>query len=118
MAAAAAVIISISAGAVDAQKALKFGSVFRPGLPSGDAVVSMVDHVKEVSGGKLLIEPHFRGSLCSEQKCGEQANQGLLQLWTSSTANFGNFAPTLTIFDLPFLFANCVWYCVLHSSAR
>ncbi len=104
MGVAAAVMVSVVAGAADAQKALKFGSVFRPGLPSGDAVIAMEKHVNKISDGKLIIEPHFRGSLCSEQKCGEQANQGLLQLWTSSTANFGNFAPTLTIFDLPFLF--------------
>ena len=36
-----------------------------------------------ISGGKLKIEPHYRGSLCGEQKCGEQANQGLMALWTS-----------------------------------
>lgn len=107
MAAAVAAIMSIGAGAADAQKVLKMGTVFRPGLPSGDAVEDgLKPKLAEVSGGKLTLNPQYRGSICGEQKCGEQANQGLLAIWTSSTANFGNFAPSLTIFDLPFLFAN------------
>jgi TRAP-type C4-dicarboxylate transport system substrate-binding protein len=107
MAATVAAIMSIGAGAADAQKVLKFGSVFRPGIPSGDAVEEgLKPAMAKASGGKLTLDPHYRGSICGEQKCGEQANQGLLAIWTSSTANFGNFAPSLTIFDLPFLFAN------------
>ncbi len=52
----------------------------------------------------MTIKPHYRKSLCSEQTCGEQANQGLIALWTSSTANFGNFGTALAIFDLPDIF--------------
>ena len=52
----------------------------------------------------MKVEPHYQRSLCAEQKCGEQANQGLIALWTSSTANYGNFGSELAIFDLPFIF--------------
>ena len=110
MAAAVAAIVAIGAGAADAQKVLKLGTVGRPGLPLGDAMEEgLVPKVAEVSGGKLTIDPHYRGSVCSEQKCGEQANQGLLALWTSSTANFGNFSTALSIFNLPYLFSSLDW---------
>ena len=88
-----------------AEKALKLGTVGRLGMPIGDAIdQALIPTLEEVSGGKMTIEPHYRGSLCGEQTCGEQANQGLLQLWTSSTANFGNFGTALSIFDLPYIF--------------
>lgn len=88
-----------------AETVLKLGTVGRLGMPIGDAIEqALVPTAAEVSKGQLIIEPHYRGSLCGEQKCGEQVDQGLLQLWTSSTANFGNFGTALAIFDLPYLF--------------
>lgn len=97
--------MAMFADAADAQKVLKLGTVGRLGMPIGDAIdQALIPTLEEVSGGKMTIEPHYRGSLCGEQTCGEQANQGLLQLWTSSTANFGNFGTALAIFDLPYIF--------------
>ena len=91
--------------AASAEKVLKLGTVGFLGMPIGDAIdQALIPTLEEVSGGKMVIEPHYRKSLCSEQICGEQANQGLLQLWTSSTANFGNFGTALAIFDLPYIF--------------
>jgi len=88
-----------------AQTVLKLGTVGFIGMPIGDAIdQALIPTLEEVSGGKMKIEPHYRKSLCSEQTCGEQANQGLISLWTSSTANFGNFGTALAIFDLPFIF--------------
>ena len=104
-AAAMAVAVAIGAGSAHAQKVLKFASVDRPGMPVGDAIEEgLMPVTAKVSGGKLVIEGHYRGSICGEQKCGEQANQGLIALWRSSTNNFGNFDTSLTIFDLPYLF--------------
>lgn len=88
-----------------AERVLKLGTVGFLGMPIGDAIEqALVPTLNEVSGGQMSVEPHYRKSLCSEQSCGEQANQGLLQLWTSSTANFGNFGTALAIFDLPYIF--------------
>ena len=88
-----------------AETVLKLGTVGRLGMPIGDAIdQALMPTLEAVSDGKMKIEPHYRGSLCGEQTCGEQANQGLLQLWTSSTANFGNFGTALSIFDLPYIF--------------
>jgi TRAP-type C4-dicarboxylate transport system substrate-binding protein len=101
----AALAMTLAAGEATAEKVLKLGTVGFIGMPIGDAIdQALIPTLKEVSGGKMSIEPHYRKSLCSEQSCGEQANQGLLQLWTSSTANFGNFGTALAIFDLPYIF--------------
>ncbi|MEW7006178.1 MULTISPECIES: TRAP transporter substrate-binding protein [unclassified Lentilitoribacter] len=100
-----AATLMLGAHAANAEKVLKLGTVGFLGMPIGDAIdQALIPTLNEVSGGELTIEPHYRKSLCSEQSCGEQANQGLLQLWTSSTANFGNFGTALSIFDLPYIF--------------
>ena len=102
---ATAAVLMFSAEAVLAEKVLKLGTVGRLGMPIGDAIdQALIPTMAKISGGKMTVEPHYRGSLCGEQKCGEQANQGLIQLWTSSTANFGNFRTALSIFDLPYIF--------------
>ena len=96
---------TLFAQAAAAEKVLKLGTVGFIGMTIGDAIdQALIPTLEEVSGGQLKIEPHYRRSLCSEQTCGEQANQGLLALWTSSTANFGNFGTALSVFDLPYIF--------------
>ena len=103
-----------SAQSVNAETVLKLGTVGFKGMPIGDAIdQALIPTLAEVSGGEMKIEPHYRKSLCSEQTCGEQANQGLLALWTSSTANFGNFGTALAIFDLPYIFKSI---CLLYTS--
>ena len=104
LAATAATVLAVGSGTANAQKVLKFGSVDHPGTPIGEAVEGMKSVIDKETGGNLVVEAHFRGSICGEQKCGEQANQGLISLWRSSTNNFGNFDTSLAIFDLPYLF--------------
>lgn len=100
-----AVLVTCFAQAANAEKVLKLGTAGRLGMPTGDAIdQALIPKMEALSGGKMKVEPHYRKSLCGEHKCGEQANQGLLQLWTSSTANFGNFGTALAIFDLPYIF--------------
>ena len=104
---AVSAVLVCSAQSVSAETVLKLGTVGFKGMPIGDAIdQALIPTLEEVSGGEMKIEPHYRKSLCSEQSCGEQANQGLLALWTSSTANFGNFGTALSIFDLPYIFGS------------
>ena len=84
MAASVVVAMVLGTGAANAQKVLKLGTSGFEGMPVGDAIAQvLVPKIAEVSGGKMKIEAHYRNTLCGEQKCGEQANQDLLQLWTS-----------------------------------
>ena len=100
---AAAIIFGVEGAS--AETVLKLGTTGRLGMPIGDAIdQALIPALEKASGGMMKIEPHYQKSLCAEQKCGEQANQGLIALWTSSTANYGNFGSELAIFDLPFIF--------------
>jgi len=104
-AAIASTVVLFGSHATGAETVLKLGTVGFKGMPIGDAIdQALIPTLESASGGKMKIEPHYRKSLCSEQTCGEQANQGLLALWTSSTANFGNFGTALAILDLPYIF--------------
>jgi len=98
-------MFAFSTQAISGPKVLKLGTTGRLGMPIGDAIEqALIPTIAEVSGGKMIVKPYYRKSLCAEQKCGEQANQGLIQLWTTSTANFGSFGTDLAIFDLPYIF--------------
>jgi TRAP-type C4-dicarboxylate transport system substrate-binding protein len=75
-----------------AEVTLKLGTTGRLGMPIGDAIdQALIPALAKASGGKMKIEPHYQKSLCAEQKCGEQANQGLIALWTSSTCKLWKF---------------------------
>ena len=98
-------VFMFSAESVLAETVLKLGTTGRLGMPIGDAIdQALIPAMQKASGGMMKVEPFYQKSLCAEQKCGEQANQGLIALWTSSTANYGNFGSELAIFDLPFIF--------------
>jgi TRAP-type C4-dicarboxylate transport system substrate-binding protein len=98
-------MVTFSTQAMSEVKVLKLGTTGRLGMPIGDAIdQALIPTIEKVSGGKMTVKPYYRKSLCAEQKCGEQANQGLIQLWTTSTANFGSFGTALAIFDLPYIF--------------
>ena len=98
-------VFMFSVESVLAETVLKLGTTGRLGMPIGDAIdQALIPAMQKASGGMMKVEPFYQKSLCAEQKCGEQANQGLIALWTSSTANYGNFGSELAIFDLPFIF--------------
>jgi len=98
-------VTTFSAQSAAADLTLKLGTTGRLGMPIGDAIdQALIPAMEKASGGEVTIEPYYQKTLCAEQKCGEQANQGLIALWTSSTANYGNFGSELAIFDLHFIF--------------
>ena len=84
--------IALFAQAAFAETTLKLGTTGRLGMPIGDAIdQALMPALAKASCGKMNSKPFYQKSLCAEQKCGEQANQGLIFLWTSSTANYSNF---------------------------
>ena len=102
---AAALAVVLHGQASAAEITLKLGTVANTTVSMGQAIVEvLMPKLKEYSKGRMEIVPHWAGSICGEQKCGEQAMQGLIDIATSSTANFGNFGPTYAITDLPFIF--------------
>ena len=92
-------------GAAAPEITLKLGTVANDTTSLGKGIAEvLVPKLKEYSNGRMEVDVHWMGSICGEQICGEQARQGLIDIATSSTANFGNFGPSYAIADLPYIF--------------
>ncbi|MGI9383066.1 MAG: TRAP transporter substrate-binding protein [Methyloligellaceae bacterium] len=106
MAATAALFaVMLHGPASAAEITLKLGTVANDTTSLGKGIAEvLIPKVKEYSKGRMEIQAHWMGSICGEQICGEQARQGLIDIATSSTANFGNFGTSYAIADLPYIF--------------
>ena len=83
---------------------LKFGTIHSGKTSSGKALADVfIPKLKEYSGGRIGVDIHWAASLCAEHACGEQMRLGQIDIATTSTANFGAFATTYSITDLPYL---------------
>ena len=102
---AAALIACSGVAAAAPEITLKLGTVANDTTSLGKGIAEvLIPKVKEYSEGRMEVDVHWMGSICGEQICGEQARQGLIDIATSSTANFGNFGPSYAIADLPYIF--------------
>ncbi len=63
-----------------------------------------VPGLKKYSNGRITVETHFGGSLCSEHNCVEQMRLGQVDIATVSSGNVGAFGTTFDIINLPYLF--------------
>ena len=101
-----AALVAFSGGASAAPEiTLKLGTVANDTTSLGKGIAEiLIPKIKEYSEGRMEVDVHWMGSICGEQICGEQARQGLIDIATSSTANFGNFGPSYAIADLPYIF--------------
>ena len=101
----AALLLGSGITAQAAEITLKLGTASNDTTSMGKAISQvLMPKIKEYSGGRMEITTHWMGAICSEQICGEQAKQGLVDIATSSTANFGNFGTSYAIADLPYIF--------------
>lgn len=105
--AAALAGMALQAPVSAAEITLKLGTVSNDKTSMGKAIANvLIPNIEKYSKGRMTITPHWMGSICGEQICGEQAKQGLVDIATSSTANFGNFGTSYAIADLPYIFKN------------
>ena len=83
---------------------LKLGTTLWDGLPGGLVLAEIfIPKIEEYSNGRMTVEAHWASSVCAEHACGEQMRLGQIDVATTSTANFGAFASTYNLFDLPYL---------------
>ncbi|MEH6405688.1 MAG: TRAP transporter substrate-binding protein [Leeuwenhoekiella sp.] len=72
--------------------------------PVHKAMVFMGERLKEKSGGTLTLDIYPSQQLGSERECLELLQIGSLGMTKVSTGVLENFAPSLKVFGLPFLF--------------
>ncbi len=68
------------------------------------AMVQMGKDLKEISGGKLVLEIYPNQQLGSERECLELLQIGSLDLTKVSAGAMENFSPKMKVFGIPFLF--------------
>lgn len=100
-----AVIVGLIAAPAMAGK-VKFGHVAPPFHGQHRGILAFAEHVKAGTDGRIDIAVFPLGQLGPERSMAEQVQNGTLQIAAITTAVLGNFAPHVTLFDLPFIYPN------------
>ncbi|MGB8703503.1 MAG: TRAP transporter substrate-binding protein [Gillisia sp.] len=87
-------------------KVIKLGHSLDVTHPVHKAMLYMAKRLKEKSHGTLQIDIYPNQQLGSERECLELLQIGSLGMTKVSTGVLENFAPSLKVFGLPFLFKN------------
>jgi len=103
--AAAALMTGLSQ--VHAQDAIRLtmGTQANPTMSIGPGLTEVfLPAVQRHGQGRIKVEYHGNGALCSEQICVEQMRLGQIDIATVSSGNVGAFGTTFDIINLPYLF--------------
>lgn len=85
---------------------IKLGHGLDPTHPVHKAMEYMAEKVKEKSNGKLQVEIYPSQQLGTERECVELLQIGSLGMTKISASIMEGFAPTFTIFNLPYVFSS------------
>nr|MBF0684113.1 TRAP transporter substrate-binding protein [Pseudomonas sp.] len=99
--------LSLTARDVAAQDSVKLtlGTQANMSMSIGKSLQEVfVPAVERHSNGRLTLDYHGNGALCSEQICIEQMSLGQIDIATVSSGNVGSFGTTFDLINLPFLF--------------
>jgi tripartite ATP-independent transporter DctP family solute receptor len=83
---------------------LKMSHGLEPVHPVHKAMVRMSERMRELSGGKVVIEIYPSGQLGSETENIEQLQHGALDLAKVSAAPLESFIKSMTVFNVPYVF--------------
>ena len=107
LAGAAALALAASAGSSWSQDKVKLvfaASGDRPAPRTAASMDHLADQLSKHSDGRISIDFHWKGTLCTEHTCVEQARQRLIDMTALSSGNMGAFGTTLMITDMPYIF--------------
>lgn len=74
------------------------------GDKQADAILEMIDKIKEESSGRLIIEHYPASTLGNEEEIYEGIQMGTIELGTLSCGSLTGFVPELAATTIPFLF--------------
>jgi TRAP-type C4-dicarboxylate transport system substrate-binding protein len=84
---------------------LQMGTAANPSWSLGKDINEVLKpKLEEFSNGRLKLNVHDKGSLCSEDACIEQMALGQVDIASVSSGNVGAFGTTFDIINLPYLF--------------
>ncbi|WP_295363265.1 DctP family TRAP transporter solute-binding subunit [Succinivibrio sp.] len=99
----AACMFSLSA-ANAASVTLKLGHIAEPSNPYGMGADHFAELVKNYSNGDIEVQVFPSSQLGNQRDLVEGLTLGTVEMTLTGTAVLGNFAPEVSVFDLPFLF--------------
>lgn len=93
------------AGGVFAQQAMvmRWGDVVAGGHPQVVMMDRVAAEVKAKTAGRIDIQPFPNGQIGSSRDMIEAVSNGTQQLITEGTANFGAWAPSISVTEAPFI---------------
>lgn len=89
-----------------AKHTLRMGTIYNDNhiLIQRAGAYDFVRDLEERTDGAIRINFLNAGAVCAEERCIQQAMQGILDIATSSTQNASGVAPWLNALDFPFMF--------------
>ncbi len=93
-----------TADAATGEFEITFGHPFNPGTPQALIADEFKSRIEEESGGRITVTIFPAGQLGSHLNMYEGLQMGTQQMAILPSARVTGFAPSLQIFDLPFLF--------------
>ena len=97
--------MTASAAMAEVEIKLVFGVAGQPTWGFGKLLTEVIEpNLEKYSDGRIDLEVHQRGALCSEAACMEQLGLGQIDMTTVSAGNMGAFGKTFDILNLPYLF--------------
>ncbi|MFA5028835.1 MAG: TRAP transporter substrate-binding protein [Candidatus Methylomirabilota bacterium] len=94
----------VLAAAASAGTVTKFASVLAENHAHHKAYLFFADRVKELTGGKLVINVYPNSQLGNEREYVEFLQTGQIEFGRVATSVLGAFVPQFQAFDLPYLF--------------
>lgn len=104
--AAVAALLGASAQAQFTERKLRLSVPVPKEHPQGNGVAKMTACTLEKSGGKLVVQPYYDGSLGNDVAATQSVRTGTLDMVITSTAPLASMLPAIGVFDLPFLIGN------------
>ena len=87
-----------------AEITLKVGTSWNDKFPMKAMLVdTLKPKLEELTDGRLTLDIHMAGSLCSQKTCVEQVKLGQTDIGTSSASNYGGFHKTFEVLTLPYI---------------
>lgn len=96
----------LGAASVQAKIVFKLGHIAEPAHPCGQGAAKFVELVTQKSGGEIVVEVFPSAQLGGQDDLVEGLVFGTVDMALVGTGVLGQFQPQISIFALPFLFAN------------
>ncbi|PKM48789.1 MAG: hypothetical protein CVV02_18580 [Firmicutes bacterium HGW-Firmicutes-7] len=85
---------------------IKVADVTNIGNPAAESIIFFGKKVEQLTGGDIKVKALIGGVLGGEKETLEEVKIGTLQMTRTALAPLSTFNPNLSVFYLPFLFAN------------